>query len=174
MRHVKAQVTSLDIIISIIIVLVMMGVIAVILTMFFEASPSREYYGGQVFTNVESLNGSIAFLSDHRVDEAKLVAFSGLDYESRIKPLVLADMERFSSIKDDVCIFFTAENQIIPVGNKDTIGMTLGPGGTKAACDPNDPCREYRESFAYVKPVLRQSGPDENRIAKMSIVVCAG
>ncbi len=172
MKNAKAQVTSLDIIISIIILLVLLGIITVILTMIVESSASREYYGGELFAKVEGLDDSIAFLSDHKVDEAKLASFSHLDYESRIKPLMLSDSERFNTIEDDVCIFFTSGNDILAFDGMDSVGMALQPDGSKGLCNPADPCRNYRESFAYSKPVLKESGPAEKKIAKMNIVVC--
>jgi len=147
----------MDIVISVVVVLLLVGTILVLFTGFSEKTEPRSIYGGIVFTNIEKLqNDNIAFLNNQIVDESKLAMFSSQSY-SDIKNIILAGSD-FSG-GDDVCIFFLNRSNAMTIGGSTQVGH--------GSCSFTDPCRDYIQSFIFTKPVLKES-----EIVNMYIAVC--
>jgi len=162
----KAQVTSLDIIISAIILILLLGIIITLLISIADSRITQEIYGGQVFSNIENLNDSNSFIVNHKIDENKLTAFSKRSYENNIKQDILSNSNVFNSYENDVCIFFENNGMIVQINGSNALGQTIQPPG-KSTCNPYNPCEFYKQSIVFVKPVLK-----ENQIINMYIVVC--
>jgi len=162
--RVKAQVASMDIVISVVVVLLLVATLIVVgFRLTNNKTPSVEY-GGMVFTNIESIKDpTVAFLKDYRVDETKLINFRNLGYTT-IKQYVLNGTNIGSNF--DTCIFFLnvsikdSTSQAIDIGGVDHIGY---PG-----CDINNPCKRSNQTIVYAKPVLIK-----REIANMYTILCA-
>lgn len=175
----KAQVASLDIIISAIVLLIFIALVIALLPAFGRQREPNALYGGFVFTNIQGLrtaNPSVAFVQDYRVDETKLANFADRSIVT-IENELLGGNSVLHPTSSDLCIFFLNQPQAtdtstwttIPAnGTKVTIGETKGSTGLPGDCVWSNPCGEYTESFVFVKPVWRQG-----RIVNMFIVVCA-
>jgi hypothetical protein len=162
----KAQVASLDLIISAIALMAFLAII--ILLVPFVATPHtpKTIYGGEVFTTIAAMPAS--FLTSYRINEDNLVAFGALDRDN-VETRVIAGTSSFDVSRNDVCIFFlrggSTPIEISP--GQQTIGYTLN-GGVAEHCTITEPCSEdYDITYVFAQPVLRL-----REIATMYVVVC--
>jgi hypothetical protein len=168
LRRAKAQVASLDIIIS---VAAIICLIVIIIILFPARQETRQVYGGRIFDSLDSLNErrqDVAFLHDYSIDEARLTAFAALDPE-QAEMLAFAGTAH-SSETSDLCIYFANKDRVMNIGMDESIGRTYTDQAhtTKSLCPTSNPCRHYRTTTVYTRPVARQE-----QIVNMHMVVCS-
>ena len=185
LAHKRAQFTSMDMMISVVVVLLFLGTMMIFASNIFNKKESKIIYGSTIFSNIENLDDSVAFISNYRVNETKLNAFADggdgnmvLNEDGEVESKIFAGSTSYSADDSDACMFFfDNNNNIVAIGNA-TVGLfnTLGwtytsedhsLTGLRAPCDPNDPCKFYSKTYLYIKPVLRQG-----KIMNLYIVVC--
>jgi len=145
--RVRAQIASLDLIISVVVLMMLIGAIIVLITASSKPTTAKTAYGGPLFSNMET-----HFLTSYSVDETRLSTFWSRDYNT-VKAIVLNN-SLYETTTSDVCVFFTDQGHVYP-----NSGDILGP------CSAADPCP--RQSYIFIRPVVRM-----DRIVNMVIAVC--
>lgn len=161
MRYKRSQIATTDLIISVIVILLFVGIVIAATLWGSDNSKVSYGYGSVLFSNIGGM-GSNAFVSNYRVDDAKLLNFKGEAYSS-IKSEILKDT-KFIDSRSDICIFFD-----------DLSGTTYIAGeiydpllATYVICPTIDPCKDYEYVTVFTKPLLYQS-----RIQNLLIMVCS-
>jgi hypothetical protein len=156
-RAVRGQLASMDIVISIIVVMLLVSAVLLLITKISKQKEPKAIHGGLVMMNLENIdNPTYAFLSDYSVDEAKLSLFGGQS-PSVIKNIIYEGTE----FSDDfeTCIFFL--NNSAPVMFNGIYEIKTG------ACTYNRPCPSTGQARMYVKPVMFKGD-----VVNMYVAVC--
>jgi hypothetical protein len=174
----KAQIVSLDLIISVVLLMLFIGVMLILLPS--QADASQEYsYANQIFTELEKLgtvDPPIAFYSNYRIDNTILRTnvvsrqYESNPFQDNDLKFRLIGATDFYSTDNDVCIFFLDSTTVQPItAGQDAIGLTYDSSdhNTKSLCDVSNPCQFYSSAHAFSKPVLRSG-----RVVNMFIVIC--
>lgn len=171
----KGQMIGLDIIVSILILLLAIG-----LVYYFIMSPERrsqqileleESFFLTNFKNNLHKNPAYNFLDGYKVNEAKLSAFASLP-DSGIKRFMLEDLG-INNESYDMCLFFEDSGEIIPVNGKDMLGEVYSDEQliNRIPCDDpimkSNPCEYYQKIINILMPVLKTG-----KIIRLHIVVC--
>jgi hypothetical protein len=160
----KGQIASMDLILSAVILLFFISIIMIILIKISNDKDENIIYGGEIFTNIEKIeNQNINFLTNFKIDEAKLNEFSNKNYED-MKKLIFFGSDNYNEYTNEFCMFsdkYTSSGyQVIPFLDGDNqFGHT--------DCSYNNPCKGYDVSIPFAKPVLIN-----NEIVTMYIVIC--
>jgi len=164
LRHAKAQAASLDAVIAVAAILFFIAIIIV----FFPSKPKDAgVYNNKAFIGIENADPANRFLSGYVVDETALLSFSSLP-ENRMESIVLNSTE-FIGYTSDICIFFADSTGILQINGMNAVGQVyLDSSKTiKGVCDPSNPCKHYRTSSVYTRPVARL-----DTITNLHVVVC--
>ena len=164
----KSQIASLDLILSAVAILLLLGLIIAAVPLMLEDDPSGLQYGSQVFSNIEQIGKEEwRFLNNYRIDDDRMSDFLDQSYD-KIRRIFLAGSDRWSP-NDDFCMFFMKDNVAIPPNSTQMVGMTYDSFDhtSKTLCSAADPCRFYDEAIVNVKPVLWK-----NEIVNLYVVVC--
>jgi len=169
--HAKAQVASLDIVLSVIALLLFVGLVIAIAPSLGGSAEARTIYGGLLFENIEDLkktDDTMAFLSDYKVDEVKLTAFAA-ELNDDIENIIFTNSDEYSSSNCDFCMFFENNTANAPIVGNPTLGETYQDAAhsSTGACLLGSPCEHYPQSHVFLKPVLRKGS-----IMNLYIVVC--
>jgi len=155
----KAQVASLDLIISAIVLMLFLGILIVVISNITDIRKNTVIYGGEIFVNIEN---EWEFLGNNKIDQDEYENFrndvtaDGDAVESRM----FISSNVFNTNSNDFCMFFHDGTNVVGGGPVDTIS-----GG----CDESDPCPEddYKQAYIHAKPVFR-----EDKVVTYYIAVC--
>jgi hypothetical protein len=165
LRHAKGQTASIDVIISVSAILFF---ISMVIIFFPDRNEARQRWDGKVFDSIQALNEKrqdIAFLDGYRINEDRLHNLTLLG-ATAAEIYMLAGSE-FDAATSDTCLFFADLSGNIQIEGLDSFGRVKdGTGGTMN-CPAADPCKAYKKTTVFTKPVMRQ-----NRITNMHLVVC--
>jgi hypothetical protein len=169
----RAQVASLDLILSAIALLFFIALVLIILPMLTDTKKPKAFYGGEIFATMESMDHPI--LTDYHVDEANLELFANDISQMDIK--LLGNSPVFNPGDSDVCIYFIdnhlIHNHWIEMEIQQTVPPATVPSPVKTlssaagGCSTAKPCSDKAEAFVFVKPVVRNE-----KIVDMYAVVC--
>jgi len=160
-RIVRAQVSSMDLIIGVLVLLLLLGVILVLLSNVFDLKEPKAIYGSEIFDNVGYFQEDIRFLVDYKIDEARLDTFCALSYNPT-KEQIFNNSHKYNMYTNDYCMFFLDENG--PVQFCSGIDE-FGHG----SCSTSNPCGLTNQTYVNVRPVLKDS---DDKIVNMYIIVC--
>jgi len=163
-RRVKAQIASLDIIISVIAIMILIGVIAIIISITIKPE-AKAIYGGEVFRNIENIDGPNNFLDGYRINQTALTHFVTVGTYDSKKSLVLEPSTQFSSTRNNFTMFFLGKNGVVDI----TPGMS---SYGHSAGSYSNPCNGHKQSFVYIRPVLKGQETRKGEILNMYVVVC--
>lgn len=175
LRFKKSQMIGLDIIVSILILLLAIGLIY-----YFIISPERRsqqileleesFFLANLKNNLQE-SPAYNFLDGYKIDETKLSAFASLP-DGDIKRFMLEDLG-VNNENYDICLFFEDSGGILPIGGKNILGEVYSDEQltNRAPCNdpimrPN-PCEYYQKVINILMPVLKT-----DKIVRLHLVVC--
>ena len=154
-RAKKGQVATTDLILSMILVLLFIGLMIAAFMWSTKRNSPQYIYGSVVFDNLEG-NANTDFVSNYKIDGSKLTQFQGWATSSyddmRLKVLNNTD---FIPGVDDVCLFTRDDSATNPLA---------GPG---TICSPANPCKNHALKYIFVKPVEYNK-----KIQNLLVVLC--
>lgn len=162
----KAQIASMDLIISAIILLFLISIMIIIILKVSDNKTEKVIYGGEVFRNIEKIDDqNIAFLNNYKIDETKLSEFADTTYQTydEMKEKMFAGSDNYNIYTNEVCMFFDnytiSGYQAIPINGDNQLGHS--------ECYYDNPCKGFDIAVPFAKPVLRKGS-----IVMMYVVVC--